>query len=91
MYDSVYFNPFDNFNQWYTPYEESELKTIYRLNRIIFNKVKVQSINDDSITNEYSNKLRVDASVFGDVYFCDDANNKYQEKFQGNNYIMGVL
>ena len=44
MCDAVYLNLFDNFNKWYTPYEKKRRKTIVRLNTVILDKVKVQSI-----------------------------------------------
>ena len=38
--DAVYLNLFDNFKQFYTPYEKNEGKTIVMLNTAILTKVK---------------------------------------------------
>ena len=43
VYDAVYFNPFYNFKQWYTPYEiKNERETIYRLDAVVLTQVKVK-------------------------------------------------
>ena len=49
------------------------------MNTVILTKVKVKSINDVNIPARESNKIRVDAFMLGDVYFCDDTQNEILE------------
>ena len=48
VYDSVYLNIFDNFKQWYTPYEKKQEKNC-QVEYFYFNQGKLQSINDVDI------------------------------------------
>ena len=61
--DIVYFNPFANYNQWYTPYEyENWGDTIFRMNTVISTKVKVKSINDVALPTRASDHVRGDTT-----------------------------
>ena len=61
VWDVVYLNPLDNFNQWYNPYEKGNQEaTTIGLDTVILTKVKVKSINDVALLDRASNKLRFD-------------------------------
>ena len=87
--DALYLIPFDNFKQWYKPYEKNEGKTIVMLNTFILTKVKVKSINDSTLLARDSNNLRGDAIRLVAVYFFNIMHTiKYwRQCFQGRNYI----
>ena len=55
--DTLYLNPFDDFNQWYNLHGKIREK---RLSTDILTEVKVQSINDFNLTSIASNNLRSD-------------------------------
>ena len=74
MWDAVWFNPFSNFNQWYTPYGGNEGKIIFRLN-VFSTKVKLQSINDVDIPSIDSNKLISHSISLGAVDVFDVTHN----------------
>ena len=86
MYDSLYFNPFADSNQWYTTYGKNEVKIIFRFNTVILTNVKVSSINDVFPPTGDSNHLRGDAIRLGAVYVWDDSNDEIIETiFEENN------
>ena len=70
MCDLLYLNPFANFKQWYTPYENKE-GNIFSFNTVILTKVKLKSINYVYIPSLESNQLMSDIIRLGNVYFCD--------------------
>ena len=79
--DAVYFNPHDNFKQWYTPYEnENQGKIIFRLNAVISTNVEVKPINDVDISTGSSDHLTYDAINLSAVYVCNYAHDEILEK-----------
>ena len=51
-------------------------QTIFRLNTVILNKLKLQSIKDVALPTRASDNLRDDEIRLGDVYVCDDAHDE---------------
>ena len=55
------------------------------LNTVILTKVKLQSINDVSLPDRDSNKLRGDAIILGAICVCDSSQDEILEKFFNRN------
>ena len=85
--DEVYFNPFDNSKQWYTPYEEMK-EIIVRLNTYILTRVKIKSTKYVALPSRASNKLSGDTIRLDTVSVRDNTHDEIMETiFQGKNYI----